>query len=182
MPTWGWWVPRKPSPCLYPLPGAQYISFQNLEPSKIEDFWPKEVHLISGFHQRPDECLGNLVQWTRLSSPYPPFLAQQQLNRWPCHSLTHWQYFYFWHSKSDPIDLWPLRHLITVMRKHDLTNILTIFEFFLQFLTIFTLLTIFTIFDNFDNFWQFLTFLTTFDNVDNFWQFLTIFKNFWQFW
>ena len=36
--------------------------------------------------------------------------------------LTDWGYFYFWHTKSDPRDLWPLRHLIRVMRRHDLSN------------------------------------------------------------
>ena len=46
---------------------------------------------------------------------------------WPCtHWLSHWlghsQYFYFWHTKSDPRNLWPLRHLIRVMRRHDLTE------------------------------------------------------------
>ena len=54
----------------------------------------------------------------------------------------------FWHANCDPRDLWPLRHLIRVMRKHDLTNILTIFENF-EFFHIFqqfsTILTIFTI-------------------------------------
>ena len=36
------------------------------------------------------------------------------------------QYFYFWHTKSDPRDLWPMRHFNRLMRKHDLMNILTI--------------------------------------------------------
>ena len=61
-------------------------------------------------------------------------------------SLTH---LLFLTLKSDPRDQWPLRHLITVMKKHDLTNILTMLNFF-------------------DNLWQFLTI------SDNFWQFLTI--------
>ena len=30
--------------------------------------------------------------------------------------------FYFWHTMSDPRDLWLLRHLIRVMRRHDLTK------------------------------------------------------------
>ena len=47
----------------------------------------------------------------------------------------------------NPRNLWPLRHLIRVRRKHDMNNILTI-------------LTIFDSFGNFDNFWQFLTVLT----------------------
>ena len=85
-----------------------------------------------------------------------------QLNRWPCHSLSHsvtqWlsdsvSHFLFLTLKSDPRDLWPLRHLITVMRKHDLTNFLTIFDdnFWWQFWWQF-FMTIF--YDNF--WWQFL--------------------------
>ena len=59
--------------------------------------------------------------------PLAMFLAVQtgvcgQLNRWPCHSVTHWWYFYFWDTKSDPRDLWPLRHWIRVRRGHDLTQ------------------------------------------------------------
>ena len=40
-------------------------------------------------------------------------------------SLTHWltEDFTNCHSKSDPRDLWPLRHLIRVMRRHYLTKI-----------------------------------------------------------
>ena len=38
------------------------------------------------------------------------------------HSLTDSGYFYFWHTKSNPRDLWVLRHLIRVMRRHDLTE------------------------------------------------------------
>ena len=43
------------------------------------------------------------------------------------------------------------------MRKHDLTNILTIFDNFV------TNLTILTIFDKFDNFWQIQFFFEKFD-------------------
>ena len=50
------------------------------------------------------------------------FSCPEQLNRWPCHWLSHSQYFYFWHTKSDPRDLWPLRNLIRMMRRHDLTE------------------------------------------------------------
>ena len=50
------------------------------------------------------------------------FSCPEQLNRWPCHWLTDSGYFTDWHTKSDPRDLWPLRHLIRVMRGHDLTN------------------------------------------------------------
>ena len=78
------------------------------------------------------------------SAPLLPFMANilfsyvfscpEQLNRWPCHSLTHSQYFYFWHTKNDPRDLWPLRHLIRVMRRHELTekDLPTYRVFFLQ--------------------------------------------------
>ena len=41
-----------------------------------------------------------------------------QLNKLPIHSLTDW----FWNTQRDPRHLWPLRHLINVLRKHDLTN------------------------------------------------------------
>ena len=30
--------------------------------------------------------------------------------------------FYFSHTTSDPTDLWPLRHLLRVMRRHDMTK------------------------------------------------------------
>ena len=41
------------------------------------------------------------------------FSCPQQLNRWPCHwltdSLTHWQYFYFWHYReSVGVKIWDL--------------------------------------------------------------------------
>ena len=54
-----------------------------------------------------------------------------QVNRWPCHSLSqsvsdpllilehmtsHWM------TESYPGDLWPLRHLFRVMRRHDMTK------------------------------------------------------------
>ena len=79
----------------------------------------------------------------------PKFVScPQQLNRWPWHSLTEslTQWLLILTLQSDPRDLWPLRHLIRVMRKHDLTNILTIFWQFWQ---------LFTCFDNFQQFWQF---------------------------
>ena len=49
------------------------------------------------------------------------------------HSLTDSRYFYFWHTKSDPRDLWPLRHLIRVMRRNDLTFFGTFWNFFWNF-------------------------------------------------
>ena len=42
------------------------------------------------------------------------FSCPQQLNRWPCHSvtqsLTDWQYFYFWHYRVtlETCDLWDI--------------------------------------------------------------------------
>ena len=59
------------------------------------------------------------------------------------------------HTNSDPRDLWPLRHLFRVMRKHNLTNI----------------------YDNFDNFWQlwhFLHIFWQFANIGQFWLILII--------
>ena len=55
------------------------------------------------------------------------FSCPEQLNRWPCHWLTH----SLTHSlrvlllltlQSDPRDLRRLRHLIRVMKRHDLTE------------------------------------------------------------
>ena len=45
-----------------------------------------------------------------------------QLNMWQCQSVTHLPTFWFWNTKRHPRHLWPLRHLIRVMRKLDLTN------------------------------------------------------------
>ena len=120
----------------------------------------------------------------------------EQLNMWPCLLCsTPLTIRVFATLQSDPRDLWPLRYLIIVMRKHDLTNILTIFENFeffdnfYNFDNIWQLLTISTILDNFDNLLTILKMLTIFDNIDNFdnfdnfgkfWQFLTIFDHFWQ--
>ena len=86
------------------------------------------------------------------------------------HSLSH---FCFLTLKSDPTELTPLRHLITVMRKHDLTNILTIFfenfdNFFDNFQQVYNV-------DNFRQFWQFLKVWIIFESFD-------IFDNFWEFW
>ena len=67
-------------------------------------------------------------QWgrhVRQNVNYVHMLAvHRQLNRWPCLSLiTHWvSHFWFLTLKSNPRDLWPLRLLIRVMRRHDLTQ------------------------------------------------------------
>ena len=78
------------------------------------------------------------------------FNCPEQLNRWPCHSLSHslTKDFTNCHTKNNPIDFRLPRHLIRVMRKHDLTNNLTIF-------------------DNFNHFWQFSQFWQSW----NYWQF-----------
>ena len=67
-----------------------------------------------------------LSQWMLdgwVSQFYNVFSCPEQLIRWPCHSLTDWLTqgtFYFWSTKSNPRDLWPLWHLTRVMRAHDL--------------------------------------------------------------
>ena len=58
-----------------------------------------------------------------------PDFRLRQLYTYPCHSLTESQGFYFLTLKSNPRDLWPLRHLIRVMRRHDLTKKI---EFFFE--------------------------------------------------
>ena len=57
------------------------------------------------------------------------FLAvPRQLYRWPCHWLTDWLTKYYTLLKNTIIqhsslrDLWPLRHVMRVMRRHDLNN------------------------------------------------------------
>ena len=103
---------------------------------------------------------GDNIKATILFLSPPVFLTVQNssiIGDLVPHWLIDWL-FYFWRTKSDPRGLWPLRHLIRVMRRHDLNNIFTI----LTFLTILTNLTIFDNFDNFLQFWQCLTILTMF--------------------
>ena len=38
------------------------------------------------------------------------------------HLLSEWVTFWFWNTQQDPSHLWPLRHILGVMKKHDLTN------------------------------------------------------------
>ena len=117
------------------------------------------------------------------------FSCPQQLNRWPCHWLTH---FYFWQVTSDKWQF--LRFFDNFQQFSTILTIWDNFDNFWQFLIVWT---IFESFDNFWEFWQFLTiftiwqcwnFLTIFNNHDNFWQFLqffftimTIFYNFYNF-
>ena len=73
-----------------------------------------------------DHLVGQL---TRQKTTLSPFLAVQNssigdlvthwVTHWLSHSLTD---FYFCHTKSNPRDLLPLRHLIRVLRRHDLTE------------------------------------------------------------
>ena len=78
-------------------------------------------------------------------------------------SLTHWVSHHLI-LVLDPGDLWLLRHLIRVMGKHDMTNILTNSDF------------LGTIFDNFENLLQLLQYLNL-----NFCSFLTAVLQSWQF-
>ena len=40
-----------------------------------------------------------------------------------CDNVTHWgSQFWFWNTQRDPRHLWPLKHLIRVMRKPDQQN------------------------------------------------------------
>ena len=63
-------MPRKPGSRLYPLPGAQYISFQNLEPFNIGDFCPKKMIKIQIDGQKVNIARGtkdpeiDSVTWT----------------------------------------------------------------------------------------------------------------------
>ena len=50
---------------------------------------------------------------------YHFFSCPEQLNRWPCHWVTH---LLILTLRNNPRDFWPLRHLIRVMRRHDLTQ------------------------------------------------------------
>ena len=92
---------------------------------------PPQYHCLQSRHRLclfcstpPRQSLSWRSRWQKLDGCL--FSCPEQLNRWPCHSLTHSltqsQYFYFWHTKNDPRDLWPLRHLIRVMRGHELTE------------------------------------------------------------
>ena len=73
--------------------------------------WP--CPLVRWSDQTNNQSLHKSTEWPRTLVTFETFGQ----------SLTDSQYFYFWHTKSDPRDFWPLRHLIRVMRKHDLTNI-----------------------------------------------------------
>ena len=73
--------------------------------------------------------LGHLIRGMRRQT-YPPTylptylppLEQQDTHQEPPDNRQEPGDFYFWHTMSDPRDLSPLRHLIRVMRRHDLTK------------------------------------------------------------
>ena len=91
------------------------------------------------------------------------FSCPEQLNSdLVTNSLTDWvSHFYFCHTKSNPRDLRPLRHLIRVMRRHDLTA---------DFRRIFRFLENFQIFGRFSDFWKIFRFLEDFKNFGRFWE------------
>ena len=120
---------------------------------------PGPIWLLRTFPSLTTPCVKLPTNALQCLFLYFSFLAVTwQLNRWPCHwlthwltdSLTHWPTFCFLTLKSDPRDLWPLRHWWQFL--------MTIFDdiFWWQFSM--------TIVD--DNFrwklWKFLTFLTDF--------------------
>ena len=60
------------------------------------------------------------------------FSCPQQLNRWPCHSLTNWGYFYFWHYRVtlETCDLWDIW---SEWWGNNFLTISTMFDIFWQF-------------------------------------------------
>ena len=104
------------------------------------------------------------------------FSCPQQLNRWNCHSLSHWltKDFTNWHYRVtlETCDLWD------IWSEWWGNMTWPTFWQFLTFLTIFESFEIFWQFWQFFwQFWQFSTLLTIFDNFEHFqqsWQFLTI--------
>ena len=161
----------------------------------IDTFWELTDNCQEPKELQPNSPNSNLRPWKH--SPNSLTINLQK----DCQSESGLYYLTF---KEWPRDLWPMRHLIIVMKKYDLTNILKFFDNFYnfwqfwQFLTTFAILTILTnlrilrmltICDNFGNLWQFATILVIYDNlrqflqfwqffVDNFlhcWQLLTIF-------
>ena len=158
----------------------------------IDTFWELTDNCQEPKELQPNSPNSNLRPWKH--SPNSLTINLQK----DCQSESGLYYLTF---KEWPRDLWPMRHLIIVMKKYDLTNILKFFDNFWQFwqfLTTFAILTILTnlrilrmltICDNFGNLWQFATILVIYDNlrqflqfwqffVDNFlhcWQLLTIF-------
>ena len=68
-------------------------------------------------------CISNFIHQNSL------FSWLKLLNLWRCHWVSDCDFYMY--TKSDPRDLWPLRHLMTVMRKHDVINIWICWQFLL---------------------------------------------------
>ena len=95
--------------------------------SDLQWRWSGPQHTVG---KRPQRWSSFLQCWPRSQCPtcspvwdhktlffvfFLLFSCPQQLNRWPCHSvshsLTHWRYFYFWHYRVTPetcdlLDIW----------------------------------------------------------------------------
>ena len=103
------------------------------------------------------------------------------------HWLTHSQYFYFWRTKSDPRDLWPLR-------PGEFSDFRRIFRFsenfqnfgeFSDFWRIFWFLEDFQIFGRFSDFWKIFWFLEDFlifGRFSGFWTIPRHLRHCLQFW
>ena len=99
--------------------GADWKFFS--EPYSMINLLNLNIYKI--FHFCPHMIFDQILNGTPIF-----FSCPEQLNRWPCHSLTESlshslsQYFYFWHTQSDTRELWPLKHPIRELRRHDLTE------------------------------------------------------------
>jgi len=103
-----WWRsswPRRPARWSWPRPcadpdggGGDGQDRAGEEPVAAQD--------VGELAQSSPRAVFNL----RLSCELYVFSCPQQLNRWPCHSLSHSQYFYFWHYRVtlETCDLWDI--------------------------------------------------------------------------
>ena len=68
--------------------------------------------------------------------PQPLFQVSSQLGNLTTHSLTESRYFYFWHTKRNPGDFWPLKRLGRVYKlKFCLSVCLSSLQYFQSFQT-----------------------------------------------
>ena len=120
--------------------------------------------------QNSTKWLVNLWKFSQFRQfyPYPEtllpfyviFSCPQQLNRWPCHSLTDWVI----HSLTFTFEITERPQRLVTFETFDQSDEETWPD------------------QHFDNFfWQFWQFLTIFDIFDNFWHSLTFFDNNWHF-
>ena len=84
-----------------------------------DQFWPRQGSSDHG--DKVPMLIMPMVAWIRnIIFSYP-----EQLNRWPCHSPTHsvtqGTFTFDIQRATLERDLWPLRHLIRVMNRNDLT-------------------------------------------------------------